>query len=322
MAALAADCEPRTAGTPACASTGRPAVRWVAVIIVPLTGACTGESSSSTSMAIPSVSAASSTSSVCSTATEAAVAVSVGAALVSRLVVGGSGFATSKKRPPLRSRRAVATLGGGRVLDAGRPRAEAPVGGRRGALLRSLSAGDEKALADLFLLEAGPAGLTAARLGARLGIVSAAAANLLETLARLGPGAADHARALRARVRRVGRSPTAPPRSSRSAGRPARSRSRSRAGEFAGRLARGLSPAARDGWLATLAAGKRPSHSTATGSSRPARRPPTSRARPRPSRRGSRSSTGRRASSRPGPSTPRSSSGRSRRSSRASSRTS
>ena len=146
------------------------------------------------------------------------------------------------------------TIGGGRVLDAGRPRIR-----RRtpadGALFAVLTSGDEKALADLLLVEAGPAGLTAARLGARLGIVSAAAANHLEALlaagralkitpalyahASVASGLAARASALFTERRRSGSAALA-------LGK----------GEFLARLAKGLPPAAADGWLATLAAGK------------------------------------------------------------------
>ena len=147
------------------------------------------------------------------------------------------------------------TLGGGRVLDAGRPRLK-----RRAdaALFSVLGAGDEKALSDLFLLEAGPAGLSAARLGARLGVVSAAAANLLETLAGSG-------RALKITPALFAHASVAAD----LAGRAAtlfneRRKSGSAAvalgkGEFVSSLAKGLtrlSSAAADGWLATLAAGK------------------------------------------------------------------
>ncbi|MGZ6971044.1 MAG: selenocysteine-specific translation elongation factor, partial [Thermoanaerobaculia bacterium] len=78
------------------------------------------------------------------------------------------------------------TVGGGRVLDAGRPRVR-----RRGeaGVARALSVlqrGDEKDLAELFLLEAGPAGLTAARLALRLGILASSAASLLDALVSSG----------------------------------------------------------------------------------------------------------------------------------------
>jgi selenocysteine-specific elongation factor len=147
------------------------------------------------------------------------------------------------------------TLGGGRVLDAGRPRLRRRSRGDA-ALFSVLSSGDENALADLLLLEAGPAGLTAARLGARLGIVSAGAANVLEALlaggralritpalfahASVASALADRASALFAERKKAGAASLAFSR-----------------GEFTGRLARGLSSAASDGWLATLAAGKR-----------------------------------------------------------------
>ncbi len=147
------------------------------------------------------------------------------------------------------------TLGGGRVLDAGRPRLKRRTGADA-ALLSVLSSGDEKALADLFLLEAGPAGLSAARLGARLGIVSAAAANVLDALLasgrslRIAPALFAHASVASALSDRA----AALFSERKKAGAASLAFSR---GEFTGRLARGLSPAAADGWLATLAAGKR-----------------------------------------------------------------
>jgi selenocysteine-specific elongation factor len=147
------------------------------------------------------------------------------------------------------------TLGGGRVLDAGRPRLKRRSGVHE-ALFSVLSSGDEKALADLLLLEAGPAGLTAARLGARLGIVAPAAAEILAGLlssgralritpalfahASVAAALSENAASLFAERKRAGAASLAFSR-----------------GEFSGRLARGLSPAASDGWLATLAAGKK-----------------------------------------------------------------
>ncbi len=153
------------------------------------------------------------------------------------------------------------TLGGGRVLDAGRPRLKRRAGAgdaTSSALFSVLASGDEKALSDLFLLEAGPAGLTAARLGARLGIVSAAAANLLEGLAGAGralkitPALFAHASVAAELAGRV----AALFAERRKAGSAAVALGK---GEFLARLAKGLkslSPAASDGWLATLAAGK------------------------------------------------------------------
>jgi selenocysteine-specific elongation factor len=146
------------------------------------------------------------------------------------------------------------TLGGGRVLDTGRPRHRRRSGGDP-ALFSVLSSGDETELAALFLLEAGPAGLTAARLGARLGVVAAAAANLLEALLAGG-------RALRIAPALFAHASVASALSSRSAALFAERKKAGAAslalgkGEFLARLAKGLGPAAADGWLATLAAGK------------------------------------------------------------------
>jgi selenocysteine-specific elongation factor len=151
----------------------------------------------------------------------------------------------------------AATLGGGRVLDAGRPRLKRRAGADAAlvSILSILSLGDEQALADLFLLEAGPAGLSAAHLGARLGIVSAAAANHLEALAGSG-------RALKITPALFAHSSVASDLAARAAALFTERRKAATGavalgkGEFLARLAKGVSPAAADGWLATLAAGK------------------------------------------------------------------
>ncbi len=145
------------------------------------------------------------------------------------------------------------TIGGGRVLDVGARRlkrnAAAP------SLFTVLASADEKAHADLVLLEAGPSGLTAARLGPRLGIVSAAAANLLEALQADG-------RALKIAPALYAHASVAQSLSGRAAALFAERKKAGAAavalgkGEFLARLAKGLSPAAADGWLATLAAAK------------------------------------------------------------------
>jgi selenocysteine-specific elongation factor len=147
------------------------------------------------------------------------------------------------------------TIGGGRVLDTGRPRMKRRSGATV-ALLSVLSSGDETALADLLLLETGPAGLTAARLGTRLGIVAPAAAGVLETIVEGG-------RALRITPALFAHASVASALSEKAASLFAERKKAGAAslafsrGEFVGRLARGLPPAAADGWLATLAAGKR-----------------------------------------------------------------
>jgi selenocysteine-specific elongation factor len=147
------------------------------------------------------------------------------------------------------------TLGGGRVLDAGRPRLRSR-SGADAALFSVLTSGNENSLADLLLLEAGPAGLTAARLGARLGILAAAGAEILETLLvsgralRIAPSLFAHASVVSALSEKAAALFT----ERKKAGAASLAFSR---GEFVARLARGLSPAAADGWLTTLAAGKR-----------------------------------------------------------------
>jgi len=151
----------------------------------------------------------------------------------------------------------AATLGGGRVLDAGRPRLRRRAGADAAlsSVLSVLSQGDEQALTDLFLLEAGPAGLSAARLGARLGLVSAAAANLLEALAGSG-------RALKISPALFAHASVAAHLATRAAALFAERRKAASGaaalgkGEFLARLVKGVSPAAADGWLATLAAGR------------------------------------------------------------------
>jgi selenocysteine-specific elongation factor len=146
------------------------------------------------------------------------------------------------------------TLGGGRVLDAGRPRLKRRAAADA-ALFSVLSSGDEAALADLFLLEAGPHGLSAARLGARLGIVSPAAAGLLESLAGAG-------RALKVTPALFAHASVAASLAARAAALFAERRKAGSAavalgkGEFLARVAKGIPPAAADGWLATLAAGR------------------------------------------------------------------
>ncbi|MGZ6971338.1 MAG: selenocysteine-specific translation elongation factor, partial [Thermoanaerobaculia bacterium] len=111
-------------------------------------------------------------------------------------VSGSNGFAQIMLESPLPARPGdrfilrrpspVETVGGGRVLDAGRPRLKRRSGAEVDRILSVLARGDEKDLADLFLLEAGPAGLTAARLGPRLGVPASSAASLLDALSSSG----------------------------------------------------------------------------------------------------------------------------------------
>ena len=147
------------------------------------------------------------------------------------------------------------TVGGGRVLDAGRPRLRLRSGADVDRALSVLKRGDERDLADLFLLEAGPAGLTAARLAHRLGIAASLAASLLDALAssgkalRIAPALYAHAGAAAS----LGERATAAFVERRRSGTASASFGKS---EFSERLARGLSPAAADGWIAVLAASK------------------------------------------------------------------
>ncbi|HQR66026.1 MAG TPA: selenocysteine-specific translation elongation factor, partial [Thermoanaerobaculia bacterium] len=95
---------------------------------------------------------------------------------------GGRRFAQLLLEPPLPARPGdrfilrrpspVETLGGGRVLDAGRARIRRKEFGSAelAAALALLAARDEARIADLFLREAGGAGLTVPALGRRLGV--------------------------------------------------------------------------------------------------------------------------------------------------------
>ena len=183
-------------------------------------------------------------------------------------VPGSTGFAQITLESPLPARprdrfvlrrpSPVETIGGGRVLDAGRPRLRR----RSGAdihvahALSVLSAGDERDLADLFLLEAGPQGLTAARLGPRLGVPAPAAAALLDALSssgkalRIAPALYAHAGTASSLAERA----AAAFAERRKSGGVSVSFAKS---EFADRLGRALSPAAADGWIAALLAGKK-----------------------------------------------------------------
>ncbi|MFI5120753.1 MAG: selenocysteine-specific translation elongation factor [Thermoanaerobaculia bacterium] len=148
------------------------------------------------------------------------------------------------------------TIGGGRVLDAGRPRLRRRSGADVDRVLSILRRGDEKDLADLFLLEAGPAGLTAARLAPRLGVAASSAASFLDTLVssgkalRIAPALYAHAGAAASLAERA----QAAFAERRKSGAASVSFGKS---EFGERLARGLSPAAADGWIAVLAASKK-----------------------------------------------------------------
>jgi selenocysteine-specific elongation factor len=148
------------------------------------------------------------------------------------------------------------TVGGGRVLDAGRPRLRRRSGADVDRALSVLRRGDERDLADLFLLEAGPAGLTAARLAPRLGVFASSAASLLDALAssgkalRIAPALYAHAGAATSLAERA----AAAFAERKKSGTASVSFGKS---EFAERLARGLSPAAVDGWIAVLASSKK-----------------------------------------------------------------
>ncbi|HEX7614927.1 MAG TPA: selenocysteine-specific translation elongation factor [Thermoanaerobaculia bacterium] len=181
-------------------------------------------------------------------------------------VPGSSGFAQITLDSPLPARPSdrfvlrrpspVETVGGGRVLDAGRPRLRRRKAADLTQILSVLSGGDERDLADLFLLEAGASGLTAARLGPRLGVPAPAAAALLDALSssgralRIAPALHAHAGTASSLVERA----AAAFAERRKSGSVSVSFAKS---EFAERLGKGLSPAAVDGWIAVLLAGKK-----------------------------------------------------------------
>ncbi|MGZ5429317.1 MAG: selenocysteine-specific translation elongation factor, partial [Thermoanaerobaculia bacterium] len=148
------------------------------------------------------------------------------------------------------------TVGGGRVLDAGRRRLRRRSGADVDRAVSVLEKGDERDLAELFLLETGPAGLTAARLAPRLGILASSAASLLDALVssgkalRIAPALYAHAGAAAALAERA----TAAFAERKKSGTASVSFGKS---EFGERLAKGLSPAAVDGWIAVLAAAKK-----------------------------------------------------------------
>ncbi len=181
---------------------------------------------------------------------------------------GTTGFAQITLESPLPARPGdrfvlrrpspVETVGGGRVLDAGSPRLKRRAGADSAVLTQRfsvLSGGGEADLAELFLLEAGARGLTAAHLGPRLGVSAPAAAAHLDALSssgkalRIAPalyahaGTAsslgDRAQAAFAERRKAGGSVSF-----------AKS-------EFVERLGTSLSPAAADGWIAVLVAARR-----------------------------------------------------------------
>ena len=122
--------------------------------------------------------------------------------------------------------------------------------------LSVLERGDERDLAELFLLEAGPAGLSAARLAPRLGVLGSSAASLLDALVSSG-------KALRVTPALYAHAAAASSLAERAAAAFAERKKSGAAsvsfgkGEFGEHLARGLSPAAADGWIAVLAASKK-----------------------------------------------------------------
>lgn len=147
------------------------------------------------------------------------------------------------------------TIGGGRVLDTGRPRVRrrTPLHAGAAAILRG---DDERAVAALFLAEAGPAGIEVPALARRLGVHSEAAAAHVEALTasgaalRLSPALAVAASASVEMATRA----EAFFAERRKAGVPTLLVGRR---ELLGKIARELPEATGEAWLATLAAAKR-----------------------------------------------------------------
>lgn len=147
------------------------------------------------------------------------------------------------------------TIGGGRVLDTGRARVRrrAPLPAATAAVL---SGGDERAVASLFLSEAGPAGLQVAALARRLGAHEGAASAHLDALVaagsalRLAPALAVSASASVEMARRA----EAFFAERRKAGVPTLLVGRR---ELLGKIARSLPEATGEAWLAALAAAKK-----------------------------------------------------------------
>lgn len=147
------------------------------------------------------------------------------------------------------------TIGGGRVLDAGRPRVRrrAPLPAAAAAVL---AGDDERAVAALLLVEAGPAGLETGALARRLGVPLEAAAAHVDALAgagaalRLAPALAVAASASVEMAKRA----EAFFAERRRAGVPTLLVGRR---ELLGKIARGLPEATGEAWLATLAAAKK-----------------------------------------------------------------
>ena len=147
------------------------------------------------------------------------------------------------------------TIGGGRVLDTARPRVRrrAPL---RAASVAVLREGDERAVATLFLSEAGPSGLEVPSLAQRLGIHLEAAAAHVDALAAAGAAmrlSATLAVAATASVEMITRA-DAFFAERRKAGVPTLFVGRR---ELLGKIARELPDATGEAWLAMLAAAKR-----------------------------------------------------------------
>ena len=145
----------------------------------------------------------------------------------------------------------VETLGGGRVLDTGRPRATRarPVPARAASVLRT---GTTDEVAALLVEESGPRGLGAEELTPRLGVPRWRAGELLASLQaegkalRLGTELFASAAGLLEMERRA----TGLFDERKKSGAPTPLLPR---GEFLSRFGAGLSPAAAEGWLALLA---------------------------------------------------------------------
>jgi selenocysteine-specific elongation factor len=149
----------------------------------------------------------------------------------------------------------VETLGGGRVLDTGRPRLTKRTSPRP-EILTLLTGGDDDAVAVLFLTEEGARGLDSASLSRRLGVPPVRGAAIADRLVRDGRALrlsggllfssevsaqmAERAASIFAAHRKTGAPSPFLPRS-----------------EFLERFGRGISPQAQDGWLALLSSAGR-----------------------------------------------------------------
>jgi len=182
---------------------------------------------------------------------------SPGASRLAQLVLESPLPARPGDRFILRRPSPVETLGGGRILDAGRPRIRKKAFGTKelAEALALLAAGDEEKIAGLLLREAGAAGFSPLALGQRLGVPEGVASERLAALAasgaalKLPAGAWVHSRAVDEMARRA----AALFSERKASGAASLSIARS---EFLEKLGRGLPRETADGWFALLEKGR------------------------------------------------------------------